>query len=853
MSNTRHDDDQDLKNIRPGNIDDLFENDDSLDVNIIPDESQEKEKDSSKESWDEYMVNDFKDETMPNETDKVENSPNSEESTNVDASDIEDNTPVDNSVKTDEPEKPTEMDTIEKLLDEGTEDNDSAVVETNVTNIKESEPIVPEEIKDNSESTTETTDDDDEVSVESVDNDEIANVKDDSEEVEKEIKQMNAKEDEPNKFNPDDIKGPEDEEAEQILSEGGDLTAFMNSSFKARVKNVYENFPEEDILGFLNKAKEGGKEELDVLKDMYIQEYTKYNQYVNFNNPIAVADLWHLVAYEYHSYSAMKNYKEHGTYVEPGALPSDANVDGRVIVEDPNIAAIKNEKKKNAEKYSQYALDHTIFDISDDEEIENSSVFEDKKTLMKDFYESPFYNIIKEVMESDNVADMTNVRCKVTINEQTSYLPVIDFNTGIRCICIDTTDTSQYHINALLMSRKVPFAWNIKKGAMRVRMLYSDACTECQVAIIASLKKLIAYDYIKDRYKVKLNHNYVIAYTTERKYVDMFEHGDPDSKTAGCSTYVSPKASNMALGIIVLDKKSDKDRQSIRRNQFYRDIGNYDPNMMTTDDYNIYFILSVRIIRNDLRLRDPTYPKNERYVEYTIVQYTEHNKSIILDGFQAICACIIKEHMRNYEPGTNYAISYELDRDNLVSPAVVGMIDERDGVELSNTHRIGSPLDVSHQYILPPSRLKMDGVYPSEKGRVDIRFFSPSSIMHVYQERSLWQNYDINTMQGRIDFIMSRGFEEFIIPAPITFDVMPYACDIIETGSMIRDIQKVSIMALSDRNSDDTDNILFKQRELEYIKGLGGNENYGGFQKFLFTALDLLIDYKQQANETTTK
>ena len=51
MSNTRHDNDQDLNNIRPGNIDDLFENDDSLDVNIIPDESEEKEKDSSKEYY----------------------------------------------------------------------------------------------------------------------------------------------------------------------------------------------------------------------------------------------------------------------------------------------------------------------------------------------------------------------------------------------------------------------------------------------------------------------------------------------------------------------------------------------------------------------------------------------------------------------------------------------------------------------------------------------------------------------------------------------------------------------------------------------------------------------------------
>lgn len=884
MSKRGEDDELKFEDIRPGSIDDLFENDDELEVNESEDVevNETNDEEISEEDWNEYLVeddspveeNDSEEESIsgaPSELFDVESEvleETQEESEDelteevVEESPVEDTevTPEEIPVETQETvqEEPieeksednydesddvntTEQEILENLLDEG-----DSVKETYET-IEEHTEEVQDKIDDSEpvETVSVNTDDDEvEVIEDEADNSDSDNGSDDpsySAFVQKVREEEHG-------FDPSKIKGPEDEAIEHI--DPSDLTKFMNSSFKTRVKNVLEKYSEKDLCKFLAdaknaKTKDPDSVDMEMVKDIYTQERVKYAQFVNFKNPNAIHDLWMLVAYEYHNVVTLKDLEENGNWVEP-VLRDDKTGSGistpdQTLIEDPGILAIRNQKKENADKWSQYALDRTIFNISDEEEEENSSIFDDKRTLMKDFYESPFYGILKEVMQSDKMANMDKVKCKVTINEQTSYIPVIDFNTGIRIICIDTSDTDQYKINAMLISRRNQFSYNIPKGSMKVRMLYSDNCIKCPVATIAALKKLVAYKFIKNRYKPTLNHNYVTAYTTEGRFIDMFERGDPDSKKAGSSTYASPKPGNMSIGVIVLDKKSDKDRKAIRRNQFRHDSGQ-DINDMSVENYDIQFILSARIIKNDLRLRDPTYPKNERYVEYTITQYTECNSVIVEDGFQTIVACIIKEHMRTYDPGINYAISFELDRDNLVTPSIIGMIDDHDGLEISQTRRAKNPYEYEYQFILPPSRLKMDGIYPIEKGRLDIRFFSPTSIMHTYQERSLWQNYDINTHQGRNEFIKSRGFEEFWIPAKVIFDVMPYVCDIVETGDMFRNIQKVSVMALSDRNSADTDNILFKQRELEYIKSLGGQGNYGGFQKFLFSVLDYLID-----------
>ena len=95
------------------------------------------------------------------------------------------------------------------------------------------------------------------------------------------------------------------------------------------------------------------------------------------------------------------------------------------------------------------------------------------------------------------------------------------------------------------------------------------------------------------------------------------------------------------------------------------------------------------------------------------------------------------------------------------------------------------------------------------------------------------------------------GFEEFLHIKPALFDIMPHALNMIESSASIKDIIKVSLDALGDRNSDDTENILFKQSELNYKKTLG-NSPYGKFQMFLMEAANSIFDVltkKNQSNE----
>lgn len=806
-----HDEDEfDYKNIRPGEIDkDLFETDDD-DYEIEESDVEESED----EEWENYSDYEVASEDSETESikDIVEEDSTSSENTKFDA---EEEMEMDEEETSEEIEKPRddpveETTTEEPEIAEPDEEKDSnEVVET---------PTIEENDHSNEETTKE------------------ESIKDIIETKEEETP-VEEKKDDLSYIDNAIVKNPND--SDDDIRCRGDLV----NLFKKLVDTYFKRYKENDIIAYLDEF-------IDIddnrkfFSETFIMQYCKFSLGIDFkNSPDALKSLWVVVAGMF----ADKIEEQKRMDIIPSVVvnetdkaPTDVN-----IIEDERLRTTRDYQRAQDDKFSKYRLDRTIFKISDDTDENNCSIFDDKRTLDKDFYESVFYKIHKEIMTSDRSADMSKIFASVLINENTSYIPIIDYSTGIRVVCIDTNDTDQYRLNPLLISRKVPFSFNgFNNRNIKVRILYLDDAVNRPVAIISSLKKLIAYKYFKDKYKIRLNRNYVIAYTTEPRWVEKFEKGDTDSHKPENSTYSMSKPSNMTFGVIVLDKKTTNDKRAIRRNQISRDVGVYET--PTADDYNVQFVISARVSKNDLRLRNPAIPKNERYVEYIITQYNECNPVIILDGFQTIIACIIKEHKNTYSPGTPYAISYEYDRDAIVSPSVVAMLDERDGLEPALNQR-NNPVEIDASFIMPPSRRKMEGVFDFECGRLDKRYFSPASIQRKY-DRSLWANYDLATKDGRIQFIKSRGFEEFLHNKPIVFDVMPYALSMIESSDMIRDIVKVSITMLADRNSADTEAILFKQTELNYRKSLGDSKA-GTFHLFLFEAANFIIDSLANKNK----
>lgn len=639
-----------------------------------------------------------------------------------------------------------------------------------------------------------------------------------------------------------------EEKDEKQQSSSTSYKDFKREAFWRAVRETQDRYPETDLLAYIDQYKNEDNN-AEIIKEMYSNVLIEYDEFIDFNNnEDARNNAWIIVGGKFAD--LIERRKEMGiikSSVEVKHLGKVKDIDE---IDDPNVQASMKDRKRHKEEVEKYGIDRTVFAIASDESEEDASIFEDKKAVDREFYEGPFHKILKEVMTSDRCADMSKVYMKVIINPETSFIPVVDFSTGVRFVCIDTSDVDQYRIHALALARQIPFSFaNVNPRAIKTRVLYSDMCVKRPVATIFAIKKLVAFEQWNPKHKITLQHNFAVAYTTENNYVEMFENGDPDSKNPENCVNMARKPKTCSFGIIALDKKSERDRQAMRRKQGKKVLDYMNNNMYgdepNRNDYNIHFVLSASVICNDRDLVNPGIPAEDRMVHYEITRYCECNSVIILDGLQTICTCIIKEHKKKYGPGTKYTIEFDYDPTELLTPGVVGLIDAHDGIELS-TYKKSNPMSITCSYIMPPSRLKMDGVFEFEKGRMDYRNFNPATLS-IYYPRELYTRYNINTIEGRAEFLRSRGFEEFWQPAVATFDIMPYALNIIEVGSFINEITHVNISTLGDRDSNDFDGLLYQQQKLEYVKNLD-NSSYSGLQKFLFGVLDFLIDSQSNQN-----
>lgn len=641
----------------------------------------------------------------------------------------------------------------------------------------------------------------------------------------------------------DSTEGVSDEEDEKPISSFND---FRRESFWKASDDYMNKYGEEALNTYLEKY-QNEDDNGQIIRDYYSQVVVQYGDTINFAEDEEARHYAWLIACG--KFADLIERRKQMGLIETSIEVENHGKSSVDTAEDPNVIAIMKERKAYSDKANKYSIDRTVFAIADDE-VEDGSIFEDKKAVDKEFYEGPFYKILKEVMTSDRCANMSKVYMKVIINPDTSFIPIADFSTGVRFVCIDSNDVDQYRIHALALARQVPFSFQGKRrNEIKTRVLYSDMCINRPIATISAIKKLVAFQYWNKKRVLNLEHNFAVAYTTESQYVEMFERGDLDSKNPENCVNISRKPKTCSIGIIALEKKSVRDRQAMRRKQGKKVLeriangGWYNEDDANINDYNIHFVLGADIVANDRDLVNPALAPQDRCVHYQITRYCECNPVIILDGLQTICTCIIKEHIKKYGRTTKYSIEFEYDPTELLTPGVMGMIDAHDGIEES-TYKKSNPMSIMSTYIMPPSRLKMEGVFDFEKGRVDGRNFNAAT-MSVLYPRELYSRYNLNTIEGRAEFLRSRGFEEFWQPATAVFDIMPYALKIIETGSFITEICDINIQNLSDRDSTDMDNLLYQQQKLDYFKKLD-NSSYSNFQRFLFSVLDIFIDSQNQ-------
>lgn len=447
-----------------------------------------------------------------------------------------------------------------------------------------------------------------------------------------------------------------------------------------------------------------------------------------------------------------------------------------------------------------------ILDILNDS---NDSIFDEREALDKEFKEGPFYPILKQVMARERFVNMpeTPVRFVVRINQMTNFFTVVDFNTGYRFIYIDTDDQDQLGCNPVILSKNIPFAFPKEVGGnhnFRLRIVYKDSCEERPIAVIRRMQKIVANDYIDDKYRVRLFGNYVVGYTTDVTTVSRFEYGDVTSTTKGNSPHVVGRPHTRRVGILILDKKKGRENKRSGMN----DINTYD----FVKNYDIFTVASCRYIENDRAIRDSSIPEQEKFVRYTITQYDEINSVIIEDGLYACLNAIRMEHSKRYGNQVRYSVEFELDRSSLNPVSIDRLVDEGELLLMSKEIPYNE-FGVRPSKILCRSNRLPDIIY--DKGRVDSRFFVPRTISAVFPQ-SIVNNYNLSKgREGVEEFLKGRGYMECCEPIPVTFDVDPYKCIHELNHPDVAEMIEIDVNALSSMNNTEFDRLRMVQARFE--------------------------------------
>ena len=461
---------------------------------------------------------------------------------------------------------------------------------------------------------------------------------------------------------------------------------------------------------------------------------------------------------------------------------------------------------------------------------ENDSVFDEQRALDMEFREGPFYSILKQVMSKERMVDVPNtpLRMSVTINQLTKYFAIADFNTGYRVICIDTDEIEQLSCNPFVLNKGFPFTYAREVGGpnnYRVRYIYRDSCEEKSVAVVRRLQKIVAGDYIHDRYMVNLFGNYVVGYTTDIKTIDAFESGEYKSKEKGNSPYVVGRAHTNRIGIMVIEKHAVK-----QNTKASGEIPIYD----FTKNYDLVTVASCRYITDTRTLQDNTVPPEGKYVRYTITQYDEINSCIIKDGFIACLKAISMEHEQKFGPEVRFSIEYELDRAAL-NPVSIDRLVYEGQLLLPSRQKPCNEFGLQTTKILPRENRVRE--IPFDKGRADSRYFSSARTIASIYPPSIVNNFNIyKGREGLEEFVKGRGYLECHEPQPFTFDVDPFKCGMELSNPYVKNMVKIDVNSLNSLDNQEFNKLRMLQMRFESEETVK-NDDFGSF---LFKAYDIL-------------
>ena len=452
---------------------------------------------------------------------------------------------------------------------------------------------------------------------------------------------------------------------------------------------------------------------------------------------------------------------------------------------------VKDESKKIYENDKKWYNNPVVFSDADD----GFNEFMDEVDLIAEFKESDLGKVIYDVCKR------TNVKAQFTINEDTFEIPVVDFESGVRIVCIDCTKIGQMKVNLALMERTLEFGYPLPKGETYRRLyLYSDALTSKPriKATIKNLIKVVNRDNFDGRRIRTLAGNYTLFYTDSIPVIRAFEDEN--------SSYPQGKPCSKEIGIIALRPRSGKHEEFTAKDFMNYLNKNY---KMDMKNHNLYMVASARYIV----IPDP----KSRTVKYQITDYCELSDTILKDGLDHIIGAIIKEHKMNNtvkDPrylGTNFAefdyrFEFEFDASAIPSPSLEIWYDEGGLFRFPDSFEDGQ----GKCYIrVPEYRTNQTDGY-----RKDPRLFLPIPFSKMFKADIEKNGVNVLNDNARRKFIEQLGFVESYYPRMKRFVLNPINTMKLEFKTSIFGMSKVDLNKFFSGNGvydGGYDNILFQK------------------------------------------
>lgn len=454
---------------------------------------------------------------------------------------------------------------------------------------------------------------------------------------------------------------------------------------------------------------------------------------------------------------------------------------------------IRDKMKKNAERMKIGPHPELLFADNDKWD---KNPFDDNKSLLMDFHKTHMSKVL-QIMKQDVEKHKANGR--VVDFAKTSYIPTIDFDTGIRVMYVDLEDTSLNPGNANVadISLHTGFSYSDFKDNFQTIFVYSPEARRKPYQVANALIKLINYRSYPKYRRVDLSKNFVLAYTDEKNEIDKFEYKH------SVASWGNAKTDQLAvLALINPDKLKSIKYEKLKIADEIRNIynGNLDGSYSNLRNHKLEMVCSIRYIAQEFRDKETGIV----YWQYRITQYDEHSTCMLEDGFTCACSALIREHYLKRGP-VPYKILFEFDRTLMITPML-----RRKTEDLLN-----GPFEISSEskncqfnstreafMILDPL---MQGVTPEDekfKCRIDSRLFliNERSFRSFFGNRIPYDK-DVSTEQLRLKEMEKLGFNLYYEPYAPTLEIRGEVLNELEAHPAFQRINKINIAQLRNSNA----------------------------------------------------